>query len=101
MGPEGPRGTAADVRFSHEDGPDGRPRKLRVEGRGPGVDVTLDMEVEQVVATALGGPMAAQSGPLDFLQMRVRYHVTGTAAGQALDFRAPGSAETFRGRKGP
>jgi hypothetical protein len=97
MGPEGPRGTAADVQFTHEDGPDGRPRRIVVLGKGPGVDVRMDLAIEQVVATALGGPMA-QSRPLDFLQMRARYHVTGKAAGKALDFQASGAAETFRGR---
>jgi len=41
------------------------------------------------------GPLA---NDLDFLQMRGRYRVTGKAGDRALDFTAPGAAETFRGR---
>jgi hypothetical protein len=96
MGPDGPLGTASDVQFTHEDGPDGRPRVIGVTARGSGVDLVLRLEVEQAVASRLGGPMA-QSRPLTFLQMRAKYHVTGTAAGRKLDFEAEGAAETFRG----
>ena len=96
MGPDGPLGTASEVTFTHEDDASGRPRVIRVAARGPGVDLLLRLDVEQAVGTRMGGPMA-QSRPLTFLQMRARYHVTGTAAGRTLDFRATGAAETFRG----
>ncbi len=36
-------------------------------------------------------------GGLDFLQLRASYQVAGQAGDQAVDFTAPGSAETFRG----
>jgi len=42
-----------------------------------------------------GGALA--KGP-DFLQLRGTYHVSGKAGGQAVDFTAPGAAETFGGR---
>ena len=45
-----------------------------------------------------GGPLGGQGRPMDFLQMRVSYHVKGRAGGRTLDFEAPGAAETFRGR---
>jgi hypothetical protein len=35
---------------------------------------------------------------MDFLQMRARGRVTGRAGERPLDFQAPASAETFRGR---
>jgi hypothetical protein len=42
------------------------------------------------------GPLA---NGVDFLQLRGDYTVTGRAGGTAIDFTAPGAAETFRGRK--
>ena len=35
---------------------------------------------------------------MDFLQLRVRYKVSGKAGDQPIQFEAPGSAETFRGQ---
>jgi hypothetical protein len=35
---------------------------------------------------------------LDFLQLRAKYAVSGQAGGRTVNFTAPGSAETFRGR---
>ena len=58
------------------------------------LDLEMDIEVESAIVTR-GGPLAG--GP-DFLQLRVRYHVTGEAGDQTIDFTAPGAAETFRGR---
>lgn len=96
LGPEGPLGTATDVRFDHEDGPDGRPRRITVTGRGPALDLTMRIDVKQVVASRLGGAMAGAGPAMDFLQMRVVYDVDGRAAGRTIDFTAPGAAETFR-----
>jgi hypothetical protein len=36
------------------------------------------------------------SNGLNFLQMRGQYTVTGQAGDRAINFTAPGSAETFR-----
>jgi hypothetical protein len=54
----------------------------------------MDITVRDAIVTP-GGALA--KGP-DFLQLRGNYHVTGKAGGQAVDFTAPGAAETFRGR---
>jgi len=35
---------------------------------------------------------------MDFLQLRAEFHVTGRLGERTIDFTAPGSAETFRGR---
>ena len=37
-------------------------------------------------------------GGLDFLQLRASYAVSGRAGDRAINFTAPGSAETFQGR---
>ena len=34
---------------------------------------------------------------MNFLQMRGQYTVSGMAGNRAIEFTAPGSAETFRG----
>jgi hypothetical protein len=95
LGPEGPVGYTTRVSIQETDDPStGRPGRIRVEGRGGTLDLEMDLAVESAVVTR-GGALA--SGP-DFLQLRVRYHVTGRAGGQPIDFIAPGAAETFRGR---
>jgi hypothetical protein len=35
---------------------------------------------------------------MDFFQLRTQCRMTGTAGGRPIEFEAPGSAETFRGR---
>ena len=73
----------------------GRPRSIVVRGRGPALDLTLQITVEDEVVTR---PLARSFGAdMDFLQLRVRYKVSGKAGDQAIQFEAPGSAETFRG----
>jgi hypothetical protein len=95
LGPDGPVGYTTRVRIQETDDPaTGRPRRILVEGRGGTLDLKMDIAVESAIVTARG-PVAG--GP-DFLQLRARYHVTGRAAGQPIDFTAAGAAETFRGR---
>jgi hypothetical protein len=95
LGPDGPVGYTTRVRIQETDDPStGRPGRILVEGRGGTLDLKMDIAVESAIVTA-SGPVA--SGP-DFLQLRGRYHVTGRAAGQPIDFTAAGAAETFRGR---
>jgi hypothetical protein len=96
LGPEGPIGYAADVSISEANDPQtGRPRAIVVRGRGPALDLTLQIAVEDAVVTR----SAARSfgADMDFLQLRGRYKVSGKAGDQAIRFEAPGSAETFRG----
>jgi hypothetical protein len=95
LGPDGPVGYTTRVSIEETDNPaDGRPQRIRVEGRGGALDLKMDITVESAIVTS-GGALA--SGP-DFLQLRARYKVTGQAGGRSLDFTAPGAAETFRGR---
>ena len=95
LGPDGPVGHGTNVTISETDDPaTGRPAQILVEGRGGGLDLKMALTVESSIVTR-GGALA--SGP-DFLQLRVRYHVTGRAGAEELDFTAPGAAETFRGR---
>lgn len=95
LGPDGPAGSTTNVTITETDNPEtGRPVRIVVEGRGSGVDLKMDLAVESAIVTKGG---ALSIGP-DFLQLRAQYHVTGRAGGEALDFTAPGAAETFRGR---
>ncbi len=95
LGADGPVGYAARVRIEETDDPStGRPKRILVTGRGGELDLTLDIAVEDAIVTP-GGALA--NGP-DFLQLNARYHVSGRAGGQAVDFTAQGAAETFRGR---
>ena len=95
LGPDGPLGYSTRVAIRETDDPvTGRPQRIVVSSQGGSLDLTLDITVQDAIVTP-GGPLA--KGP-DFLQLRARYHVTGKAGGQAVDFTAPGAAETFRGR---
>lgn len=95
LGPEGLVGYARRVTIEETNDPStGRPRRILVRGHGGEIDLTMDLAIENAIVTS-GGALA--SGP-DFLQLRARYHVTGRVGGQAIDFTAPGAAETFRGR---
>jgi len=97
IGPDGPLGQASDVTITETmDAAQGRPSRIVVEGRGPSVDLTLDIAVDSAIQTSMaGGPLA--SG-LAFLQMRGRYQVSGQVGDRTLAFTAPGAAETFRDR---
>ena len=95
LSPDGPVGFSTRVTIDETDDPaTGRPRRIVVRGRGGSLDLTLDIAVEDAIVTQ-GGALAA--GP-DFLQLRTRYHVTGRAGGESIDFTAAGASETFRGR---
>ena len=97
LGPQGPIGYSADVSIEETNDPQTRrPQRVVVTGRGSSLDLTLDLGVEDQVATEMG--KAAFGGGSDFLQLRGRYRLTGRAGGQTIDLEAPGTAETFRGR---
>ncbi|MGE3404144.1 MAG: hypothetical protein AB7K63_16260 [Vicinamibacterales bacterium] len=101
LGPDGPLGYATNVTIIEQDDEQGRPRTIRVVGRGQGVNLNLEFSVGSTVTTRMEqGPLGSGllSG-INFLQMRGTYRVTGTAGTQRFDFSAPGSAETFRGER--
>jgi hypothetical protein len=100
LGPDGPLGFATRLRIVEEDDPEtGRPRNIRIEALGVDLELKLDLDVESHVLTRMDrGPFAPADGAVDFIQMRAGYHVRGRVGGREIDFRAPGSAETFRGR---
>lgn len=96
LGPDGPVGYSTRVTIREtDDAATGQPRRIIVESQGGSLDLLMTIDVDAAIVTR-GGALAR--GP-DFLQLRARYHVTGTAGGRAVDFTAPGAAETFRGRR--
>lgn len=95
LGPDGPLGYATNVTITEENDDAGQPRTIMVNGRGPAVEMTVRFDVSSVVTTRMTqGPLG---NDLDFLQMRGDYTVTGRVGSQAVEFTAPGAAETFRG----
>lgn len=96
VGPDGPVGYATDVRISETNDARGRPTAVQIAARGPGVNVTLRLDIESTETTRIAqGPLANN---IDFLQLRGRYTITGRVGGQPVNATASGSAETFRGR---
>ena len=96
VGPGGPIAFAKTAQIEETSSPDGRPESIRILAHDAGLDVRLDVRVEDVVRTPMGRPGMPPEGPTQFLQLRARYHVTGTVGDRQLDFTALGSAETFR-----
>ena len=95
-GPDGPVGYATDVTIDEVDQPDRKaPRQIRVRARGSSLSLDMDLAIVQTTVTGQPGRFGGQ---MDFLQLRAQFHVTGQVGGRAIDFNAPGSAETFRGR---
>jgi hypothetical protein len=100
IAPGGPIGYATNLTIDETNDPVTlRPQRITVRGRSESIDLTLVFSVEALVVNRLQrGPLASA---MDFLQLRGRYAVDGTAGGRRLAFQSPGSAETFRGREGP
>ena len=93
LGPDGPLAYATNVTIAETNDERGRPRTISVTTRSAALDLRLQFDVGSAITTP--GPLGTE---LDFLQMRGAYTVTGRAGNRTLDFTAPGSAETFRGR---
>lgn len=107
LGPDGPIGYASTVgpishtmtvTITETDGARGQPRRISVLASGGSFNLQLQFDVESAVTTRAAGSAGPLSSGLDFLQLRGTYTVTGHAGTRALNFTAPGSAETFRGR---
>jgi hypothetical protein len=97
LGPDGPLAYATDVTITETNDARGEPQRVIVRGRGTDLDVELRFDRESAITTRASGSSPLASG-LDFFQMRGTYTVTGRAGARMLNFSAPGSAETFRGR---
>ena len=97
IGPAGPIAFAKGVQIEETSSADGRPESIQVLAREGGLDVRLDVRVQDLIRTPMGRPGMPAHGPTQFLQLRASYHVTGTVGDRQLDFTALGSAETFRG----
>ena len=98
LGPDGPLGYSTNVTITEVNDDQGRPRTITVQARGTALDVLARFDVESVVSTRTPESSGPFASGLDFLQLRGRYTVSGSAGGRAIEFSAPGSAETFRGR---
>jgi hypothetical protein len=96
LGPDGPLAYATNVAITEEDDADGQPKTIRIRARGSGLNLDVRFDATSAVTNRAAGPLNASG--LDFLQLRGTYTVTGRAADRDLNFTAPGSAETFRGR---
>jgi hypothetical protein len=97
LGPEGPLGYAMNVTISETNDDRGRPQTITVRGSGRNLNINLRFDVQSAVINraAVSGPL---SSGLDFLQLRGTYTASGRAGDRSLNFSAPGSAETFRGK---
>jgi hypothetical protein len=97
IGPNGPIASTTDVTIDEVNRRATRqPERIVVRGRGPSLDLTLDLEVEEAVVTPMREGFFGAG--MDFLQLRARYRVTGRVDDRTISFIAPGSAETFRGK---
>jgi hypothetical protein len=89
-------GYSANVSIAETADPETRrPTRIVVKGHGQSLDLTMQLAIEDAVATRM--PQGAFGGGMDFLQLRARYRVVGQVGGRPIDFEAAGSAETFRG----
>ena len=96
LGPDGPLGYATDVTIDETNdpgtaGPPHRGARPRARPRPRHAADRRGCRRHPSAARSFGADM-------DFLQLRVRYTVSGKAGDRAIQFEAPGSAETFRGR---
>ncbi len=103
LGPEGPLGYATNVTITETNDASGQPTTITITARSTALgstalgssvlDIRVRFDVGSVVTTS-----RTLGTELDFLQMRGTYTVSGTAGDRPVNFTAPGSAETFRGR---
>ena len=97
IGEDGPLGYATQLSIEEQDDPEtGEPRRVVVESRASSVALRLEVEIEDVARTRMDRD--GFGAGLDFYQLRARVHVAGRVGDRTIDFTAPGSAETFRGR---
>ena len=74
-----------------------RPARIVVRGESEALSLELALTVEDAVLNRLeAGRSPAPGRAVEFLQLRARYHVTGSVGERRIDFTAGGAAETFR-----
>lgn len=93
LGPDGPLGYATNVTITETNDASGQPETISVTASSAVLDIRVRFDVGSVVTTR-----RTVGTELDFLQMRGTYTVSGKAGDRPVNFTAPGSAETFRGR---
>ena len=96
LGPDGPLGYATDVRITETNDETGQPRSIAIRARG--TSLTLDLRFDVASTTRTRKTEGPLFNGVNFLQMRGQYTVSGMAGNRAIEFTAPGSAETFRGQ---
>lgn len=92
IGRDGPLGYASGITI-RETG--AGPAAVSVEAHDGAIALTIAGDVKSTVHNPMAGGLFATTEST-FLQMRADFRVRGTVAGRAVDFEAPGSAETFR-----
>ena len=106
LGPSGPLAfsTSATIEETNAPGSD-RPARIAVRVTDERLTATLDLAIDQTTLTRMRPRIETDphgfggvGGGLDFLQLRARYIVHARIGDRQIDFTAPGSAETFRGR---
>jgi hypothetical protein len=97
IGPDGPVGYATNVSIEEINDPaTGQPRTITVTARSSSLNLTMELTVDEAIVTQRGAGLFDTRQ--DFLQLRARYRVRGTAGGRPIDFTTDGAAETFRSR---
>ena len=91
LGANGPLGFSTEVTID-----DGQAGRVDVQASDHGLRLRLTMTADEVVRTQMGLMRAPGSQPMDFLQLGGQYIVNGAVNGRSIDFRARGSAETFK-----
>ena len=97
IGPDGPLAFASRITITETNDERGQPRSIVVSAFGRAIELELKFEVESTATTGAVGSGPLGNG-LDFLQLNGHYTVEGRVGSRMLNFTAPGSAETFRGR---
>jgi hypothetical protein len=95
LGPAGPIAFSTDVEIE-EQGDFRAPRTFDIRASGEQLKVRLVLSVEESIRTRMALTQVSRATALDFLQLGGVYQVTGRAGSRDIDFKARGSAETFR-----
>jgi hypothetical protein len=87
--------TNVSVAEHHSGAPSSPPTSIEVTARSAALDLHLTFDADRTVRRSV----SIVGGDTDFIQLGGTYHVQGRAAGQTIDVRARGAAETFQHRQ--